>query len=80
MALGVQGPQGRKVRWKLGVRDLKDALGAGEVGQTVLAQVNERKLAWELVAGEVGRRLRTDDLAGGGSGEEARRAVEGGTQ
>ena len=53
---------GGNSRRQVVMRHLVDALGAGEIGQAVLAEIDERDAGWQLVLGRVHRRLRADDL------------------
>ncbi len=56
--------------------DLVDALRAGELGQPVLAEVDEPQAGGELVLTELSGGVRTQDLATGGGGQQAGGAVE----
>ncbi len=56
--------------------DAEDLLGPGQVGEAVLAEVGEPHPGGKVVAGEVARRPRTQDLSGLGQGQQPGRAVE----
>jgi len=49
----------------------QDALGAGQIGQAVLAEIDEPDTAGQLVLAEVDGDLRAHDLPAGGGGQEA---------
>ena len=54
---------GGKSRGEAGCDDLEDALGAGEVAEAVLAEVDQRRRRRQVVADELLGRVRHDDLA-----------------
>ncbi len=58
----VDGPQGRKVSFEAGSRDLVELLRCGEVLELVLAEVHQAHLVGELAAREVSGRLAQQDL------------------
>ena len=58
------------------MRHLVDPLGAGEVGQSVLSEVDEPHAGGKVVPAGPRGDVRTDDLTAGGGGEQAGGAVE----
>ena len=68
--------QGREGAGQVGLGHLEDALRAGEVGQPVLAEVEELDSGRQLIAEELGRDERGDDLLAVGGVEQAGGAVQ----
>ena len=58
----VEGPQRRELGREIRMRQLHDALGPPEIAQAMLTEVDESDFGRDLVAHEVYRRRRRDDL------------------
>jgi hypothetical protein len=77
VAVDRQRPQRRKGGGQGGMGDLEHVLGTGEVGQAVLAEIEEAHVGRQVVADDLVGRARDDDLATVGHRHQAGDPVEG---
>src|SRR5581483_4178303 len=80
VAEGAGAPQGWEIAGQGRVPDLENPFRAGQIGQAVVTEVEQRHLVRELVGGEVGGDGGTHDLPTPGGGQQPGRPVERGAK